>query len=684
MTDYLGYLALGTGAGAIIAAMALGLLLCQQGASIVNFSIGASMTWVAHVYADLRRGAYVFPFPGLPDRYEFGDDVGLFWAMVLALATAAVLGLVLYRLVFRPLYHAPSLSTIVANIGIIIVITTLVQRRFEGGSGLRVDPIFPNDPVTIIGDITMPQDGLWVAGTVGVIGLVAWLVMRFTRVGLVTRAAASNEKGVILLGFSPIRLAQGSYIMATVVTGLVAILASPMLQLEATTFTFIFLIPALGAALVGRFRAIGVTIAVGMAIGMVQSSFTKFQVDFEWWPRYGAREGLPFLVIIAAMWFMGESLPNRAAVDTWRLPKVPQSRLTVVNVGVPIVLAVTGLLFFGPLWRAAIMTTTIAVVFALSFVVVTGLGGQTTLAQMAIAGIAGFTLSRLATDVGIPFPIAPLLACLIATVAGVLVGFPALRVRGTNLAIVTLGGSVAITEFLFKNPDFVGDLASGGATVPNPKIAGWDFGLVLGTKSSRPIFGIFLVVVATVLALAVSNMRRSGTGRRLLAARGNERAAAAAGINVPGVKLQGYAISSFIAGVGGCLIAYRFGRVSDASFGTLASLTALAVAYLGGITSVSGAVTAGIVAASGVAFFGMSELIGGLGTWEALIGGVLLILTAILNPEGIAGGFQDAARAKREAKAEAAEADADDGARPAGAAAGRGVPVDLLEPVTKR
>ena len=243
---------------------------------------------------------------------------------------------------------------------------------------------------------------------------------------------------------------------------------------------------------------------------------------------------------------------------------------------------------------------------------------------------------------------------------------------------------MAITEFLFKNPSFVGDLASGGATVPNPKIFGWDLGLVLGTESSRPIFGVFLVVVATVLALAVSNMRRSGTGRRLLAARGNERAAAAAGINVPGVKLQGYAISSFIAGVGGCLIAYRFGRVSDASFGTLASLTALAVAYLGGITSVSGAVTAGVLAASGVAFYGMSEVIGGLGPWETLIGGVLLILTAILNPEGVAGGFQEAAKAKADAKARAAEEAADDGSALVGARDAGATSVDTLEPVTKR
>jgi branched-chain amino acid transport system permease protein len=101
-----------------------------------------------------------------------------------------------------------------------------------------------------------------------------------------------------------------------------------------------------------------------------------------------------------------------------------------------------------------------------------------------------------------------------------------------------------------------------------------------------------------------------------------------------------FALSSCIAGVAGCLIAYRFGNVSDASYGTIASLTALAVAYLGGITSVSGAVTAGVVAASGIAFYAMGRVVGSLGRWEALISGVLLIVTAIQNPEGIAGAVR--------------------------------------------
>jgi branched-chain amino acid transport system permease protein len=82
----------------------------------------------------------------------------------------------------------------------------------------------------------------------------------------------------------------------------------------------------------------------------------------------------------------------------------------------------------------------------------------------------------------------------------------------------------------------------------------------------------------------------------------------------------------------------------------MASLTALSVAYLGGITSVSGAVTAGITATAGVAFYGMNKVIGGMGSWEVLIGGVLLIITAITNPEGIAGGIRLQVAEKRRQK----------------------------------
>ena len=460
----------------------------------------------------------------------------------------------------------------------------------------------------------------------------------------------------MLLGYSPDLLAGVNLVIATVVAGLIGILASPLLQLSASIYTFGFLIPALGAALIGRFRHFWPTLLTALAIGMTQSMFTKLQNDLSWFPKYGAREGLPFLIIIATMVLLGERLPGRGNTEATKLPTVPLAKITPFAVVVPAIAGVIGLLVLGPLWRAAIMTTLIAAVLALSNVVLTGFAGQTSLSQLAFAGVAGFSLAKLATHAHVPFPLAPLLAVVGAGVLGTLVGLPALRVRGTNLAIVTLAGGVAIAEFVFKNPAFVGTASTGGAKIGNPKLGPWDMGLVLGTKSSRPIFGIMLLAVLVVTALGVTNLRRSSTGRRMLAVRSNERAAAAAGINVARTKVLAYGISSLIAGIAGTLIAYRFGSVSDVSYGTVASLTALAVAYLGGITSVSGAITSGVVAASGVAFFTTSRVVHSLGRWEALIGGVLLIFTAIQNPEGIAGAIRmqsQAARAKKASKAAA-------------------------------
>ena len=650
MTDYLFYLLLGSGAGAIIAALGLGMVITYQGSGVVNFAAGSMAMWSTYVYAELRNGAYPFPIPGLPGRYHFGDDVGFRWALILALLTAAIIGLAVYLLVFKPLRQAPALAKVVASVGLIIVFITLVERRFQDVTAMRVAPILPREPVTITGNLTIPRDGLWLFAIVVILAAFLWMASKFLRIGLATRASAENEKGAVLLGYSPDFLAGLGWVISSVVTTLIAILAAPQVQLNPTIFTFAFLIPALGAALIGKFQNYWPTLITGVLIGMGQSICTKLQNDISWFPEYGAREGIPFLVIIVTMVLLGERLPERGAVNSWKLPSVPPARITPFSVLVPTALALVGLFAFGPLWRAALMTTIIASVLALSLVVLTGFGGQTSLAQMAFAGIAGFALSKLAMRWDIPFPIAPLIASFGAMLFGLLVGFPALRVRGTNLAIVTLAGGVTIAEFVFKNPAVIGDISTGGAKIPNPKLGPWDFGLVFGNKVSRPIFGIFLIVILVLLCIAVANIRRAGSGRVMLAVRGNERAAAAVGINVTRVKMMMFAFSSFIAGVGGTLIAYRFGSVSDLSYGVMASLTALSVAYLGGITSVSGAVTAGITATAGVAFYGMNQVIGSMGSWEVLIGGVLLIFTAIMNPEGIAGGIRLQVAEKRREK----------------------------------
>lgn len=647
MSDYLFFLLLGSGAGAIIASVGLGLVVTYRASGVVNFASGAMAMWSAYVYADLRRGAYPLPIPGLPDRVQFDSGVHPIAALVVAVATSAALGFIVYVCVFRPLRHAPVLAKVVASVGLVITFIALVERRFADSSSMRVPSILPREPVTVVGDVTIPRDGLWLVAVVMVMALVMWTWGKYFRAGLAMRAASENERAALLLGFSPDRLAAIGWVLSTVMTSSVMILASSQLQLTPMVLSLGFLVPALGAALLGSFSNVWLTVVSGVVIGMIQSTFTKLQNDLAWFPDYGAREGLPFVVIIVTMALFGERLPERGSVTVGVLPKVPSARPTLLTSAGPVLICGLALFGLGPLWRGAILTTLIAIVVALSFVVLTGFGGQTSLGQLAFAGIGGFFLSRLATVHHVPFPWSPLLASFAAMAFGILVGLPALRVRGTNLAIVTLAGGVTISEFVFKNPAIIGDISTGGAKVPNPALGGWDFGLVLGTKTSRPVFGLFVLVVTVLLAVAVVNIRRSGSGRAILAVRGNERACAALGIDVTRVKLTVFALSSWIAGIAGTLIAYRFGSVSEISFGTLSSLTALAFAYLGGITSVSGAVTAGLLATSGVVFHAIDRLSGDVGRWDVFIGGLFLVVVAIVSPQGIAGSIRNFAERRR-------------------------------------
>jgi branched-chain amino acid transport system permease protein len=304
---------------------------------------------------------------------------------------------------------------------------------------------------------------------------------------------------------------------------------------------------------------------------------------------------------------------------------------------------VLALIVFPYDFRQALINSLLGVIICLSLVVIVGFVGQISVVQLALAGVAGFTMSHLTTDVGgvwSRFPISLLIGASVATIVGLLVAVSALRVRGVSLAVVTLAAAVAIEQFGFANSRWGG--GDRGSPVTQPHLGGLNLApdasfRGLDGSLPSPVFG-FLVLAATVLlGLLVANVRRSSLGQRMLAVRSNERAAAAAGINVRNTKLAGFGIAAFVAGMAGALYAYNFGSVSSSRFGAVTSLGLIAFAYFGGITMVSGAVIAGIGATEGLfphafdAWFGLS------GTWALLVGGVALIFTLILNPEGIAG-----------------------------------------------
>ena len=145
-----------------------------------------------------------------------------------------------------------------------------------------------------------------------------------------------------------------------------------------------------------------------------------------------------------------------------------------------------------------------------------------------------------------------------------------------------------------------------------------------------------------LLGLVVVNLRRSVTGRQMLAVRSNERAAAAVGISVSGTKMLAFGLAAFVAGLGGALSGYNFGSVTGLTFGSIASLTIFAFAYLGGISSVTGAVLGGCLVTGGIAFTALEEWFHIDQKYSLFLGGLGLIITAVLNPEGVAGAFRRA------------------------------------------
>jgi ABC-type branched-subunit amino acid transport system permease subunit len=226
------------------------------------------------------------------------------------------------------------------------------------------------------------------------------------------------------------------------------------------------------------------------------------------------------------------------------------------------------------------------------------------------------------------------------TVVGLVVAVSALRVRGVSLAIVTLAGAVAMERFVFNNPTIGGGEA--GAPVASPHLLGIDLGTsasfpINASTPPSPVFGFVCVIAAVLLGMLVANLRRSDLGQRMLAVRSNERAAAAAGVDVRGTKLLAFGISSFIAGIAGALYAYDFGSVTADRFGIVTALGFVAFAYLGGITTVSGAIAGGMLVTEGLVIHAVNDWFGVPVSWQLLIAGLALILTIMFNPIGIAG-----------------------------------------------
>jgi ABC-type branched-subunit amino acid transport system ATPase component/branched-subunit amino acid ABC-type transport system permease component len=631
MSQHLIFLLLGLANGAVFAALALALVVTYRSSGVLNFATGAMALLSAYTYAFLRRGELLVLVPGLPKTVRLGTDQLGFWpAMLLTLAISAVLGLLLYVVVFRPLRTAPAVARAVASIGVMVVLTGVMSERL-GTTPVNVAGILPSK-IWILGSVRVSSDRVWFAVTVLGLAFAIAASFRFTRFGLATRAAAESEKGAFLSGIAPDRVAAANWMISAAVAGLSGILIAPIAPLVPISYT-LFIVPALAAAILGRFQYLVPAVVAGLVIGMFQSEATYLRSQHSWLPSSGLAELVPLILILLVLVVRARPLPTRGALIQQTLGRAPRPHDLAAPAVAATAVAVVALTVLQGSWRAALVTSLIFGIISLSLVVVTGFAGQVSLAQLTLAGVAGFLLGPMTTHWSIPFPIAPLLAALGATVVGVVVGIPAIRLRGLTVAVVTLALAVAVEGVWFHNPDLVG---ASGKDIAGPTLFGLNLGSRAGTDFPRLSFCLVVLAVLLAVAIGVAKLRTSRLGSAMLAVRANERSAAGAGIDVVRVKIIAFAIGAFIAGLGGAMLGYKQGNVTSDSFAILVGLALFATVYLAGITSVSGGILAGLLAGGGLAFRVSSQWLH-LGAWYGTILGVGLVLTVILNPEGIVG-----------------------------------------------
>jgi ABC-type branched-subunit amino acid transport system ATPase component/branched-subunit amino acid ABC-type transport system permease component len=605
MSQFAQFALLGLGIAAVYTLLAQGIVLTYRGSGVVNLAQGSFAMIGAFLYYQLRN-SHGFAF--LP-------------AFAVAVIAVAVIGAVTHLCVMRPLRRATPVARLIATLGVLIVLQA-VGLLYFGSSTVLVTSSLPQNVYHVDG-IFVTEDRLILLGIALALTVLLWAVSRYSLFGLASRAVAENERAAAGLAWSPDRIATVNWAFGGALAATAGILVVPLTGLQAITLTLI-VIGALAAALIGGFSSFPMTLIGGLIIGIAQSELTHY------WSQQGVSDTLPLLVIIAVLMLRGKVLPVRGvAADRLPLLGSAMPRLSVIA---PCTVALVVLIFVFPgSWDTAIANTIIIAVMLLSVVVLTGYTGQVSLAQYALGGMGAFVTGKFIASEGWPDWAAILIGVAFAVAIGILFGLPALRTRGVNLAVLTLGLGLALQSLVFNNAQYTGGIL--GTNVGALHI----FGIDLDPIVYPDRFAVFVFLVFGVCALAISNIRRSRVGRRMIAVRSNERAAASLGINVVGAKLYAFGLSSGLAGLSGILLGLSAYTIVFTNYDPVSSIYAVALSVIGGVGYISGALFGSTLSSNGIGNLIGNSIFGtNVGNWLTLVGGLTLLVLLIRDPDGIA------------------------------------------------
>ena len=612
----IGFILVGVVYGSVNALGAMGLILVYRANRFINFAQGAMGSVIGVLAIGLVK------VHGLN-----------YWiALPLAVVAGGMLGALIEVSTIRRFANSPRLILLVASVGLAQVLggLELLGSKHEGFSSFT-GAFAPPFNVSLHIDVYTFHSAeiLSVCAVPLVLAFLAWFLLR-TNAGVAVRAAAENSDRAQLLGVPVRRLWTIVWTIAGALAVLTYMLSAPFEGVKPGVASNgpTVLVPMLAVAVVARMESLPTAFGAGIALGIMEA-LVRWNTTGNpalIWPIYLG------VIIVALLAQHGRlSRAQEAGTSSWasikvlkpipdelrKLPEVLWSRRALLLIVAAAFVFVPWM--WGPSNQLLAGFAIVWSIIGVSLVVLTGWAGQISLGQFGIAGVAGVIAGNLAARWNVDFFFVILAAGAAGAVVALLVGLPALRIKGLFLAVTTLALAVALDQYFLNQSTFPQFIPING--VPRP--------LLLQRFDLNNNYTMYLVCLGFLglAILATMGLRKARGGRVLIGTNDNERAAASVSVPTTQVKLAGFAIAGVIAGIAGALDVYLLDALSPGSFPPVDSITVFGYAVIGGLGSVTGMLI-------GVLIFKYLESITALGQVHLVISGAALLWVLSVLPGG--------------------------------------------------
>jgi branched-chain amino acid transport system permease protein len=561
MSSFISYTLIGVFTGAAYAIAASGLVLTYSTTRVFNVAHGAVGMVFAFVYWDLSQRQHLPTWLSL---------------VLVLLVVAPLFGVFIQRVLTRGLGGQPVGVSLVVTVGILVGLIGVATQVWPPAS--RTVPPFFDGHIINLGSVVITWHQVVTVVLSGVVAGGLYLLLNRTRVGTAMRASVDNPDLLELFGGRPQLVAALAWAIGTSLAALAGILLTPVIGLQYYDLTLL-VISAYAAAMLGKLTSLPMTYAGAMVLGVLQSYAVGYLSAGG--GLGGLRAVIPTLFLFAILVLLPQAplrIGQVKGLVSAPVPTLRRSALWGAGAVVGAVLLSTGLATSNLLLLGSAASYAIVM---LSMVLLTGYGGQVSLAQFTFAGVGAVAYSRL----GEPNLLGLTFAVVIAAAVGALVAIPVLRLTGLYLALATLAFAQLMDKLVFQ--------ASFAYPIGNALHA--ERLSVLGVKiDGTASYTVLMTAFMVLVALALIAVRRGRLGRILIASRDSQAACGTLGLDLRWFRVALFAASAGIAGLAGALFAGLRGTTVAADFQFFQSLLLLLVAVVWGVTSMTGAVVGGV------------------------------------------------------------------------------------------